>query len=368
MQSVFSPLGLPNLTHHTHEILFPLSTINPNSFIQKYRKASAKKKDLYVRKYASELFITTDHQPFKVLTNDVEVETSRPAVLPKQNNNLQVAGLYSFVACSAVSSCPTCPPGHAELVRTQSATVFVGGFLWRGFRYYKKKNVSGPELYASTVPRPSPGAVMFGFRRHVWFSRQPPRRLSADGRLQNGINQLLLLKASFCLRRGAEGGSRRNQPGLRQHCRCMVKHRGAPTVRYSLYVFTQGQIKIGAFPGGECKCAVWAAITDRLSIVDSNPLLSRIQGSPTKEMRLSLHGDFYFLFLLQLPPRCSSGITNAPPTHPPSVGRTPWCEWHRCEHLCLPKVSACLSVCLSVSCRERGGIHALPDLYHSQLL
>lgn len=97
----------------------------------------------------------------------------------------------------------------------------------------------------------------------VWFSRQRPDSLQQKGTLANGINQLLFLKASFCLQREQEGGSRRkNQSGLRQHCCCcccccMVKHRGAPTVRYSLYIFTQGQIKImWASPEGERECAV----------------------------------------------------------------------------------------------------------------
>lgn len=77
-------------------------------------------------------------------------------------------------------------------------------------------------------------------------------------------NQSAALPQSFLL--FAEGARRRipakNQSGLRQHCCCcccccMVKHRGAPTVRYSLYIFTQGQIKImWASPEGERECAV----------------------------------------------------------------------------------------------------------------
>lgn len=94
-------------------------------------------------------------------------------------------------------------------------------------------------------------AIMFGF---------PGSLLTAfsGGTLANGINQLLFLKASFCLRREQKEDPNENQPGLRQHRRSMVKHRGAPAVRYSLYMFTQGQIKIiRASPEGWCKCEVW---------------------------------------------------------------------------------------------------------------
>lgn len=124
-------------------------------------------------------------------------------------------------------------------------------------------------LYASTVPRPSSGAVMFGFRRHVWFSRQPPDSLQQRDACKR--NQSAAPPQSFLLfAEGAEGGSRRNQSGLRQHCCCcMVKHRGAPTVRYSLYMFTQGQIKIiWASPEGERKCAVWSPGCNNQSFVD----------------------------------------------------------------------------------------------------
>ncbi|TWW69991.1 hypothetical protein D4764_18G0007970 [Takifugu flavidus] len=67
---------------------------------------------------------------------------------------------------------------------------------------------------------------MFGF---------PGRLLTAfsEGMLANGINQLLFLKASFCLRRGQKEDPNENQPGLRQHRRSMVKHRGAPAEQFA---------------------------------------------------------------------------------------------------------------------------------------
>lgn len=153
-----------------------------------------------------------------------------------------LAGPYSFVTCSPVSSCLTCSPARVEFPQTQTATdlLCVFGTFWGISIKSIEKRFS---LYASTVPRRSSGAVMFGFRRHVWFSRQPPDGLQRRDACKR--NQSAALPQSFLLfAEGAEGGSQRNQPDLRQHCRCMVKHRGAPTVRYSLYMFTQGQIKI----------------------------------------------------------------------------------------------------------------------------
>lgn len=216
------------------------------------------------------LSITTNKEPFNVKTNDVDGEKPRPAVLPKKTWHL--AGPYSFVACSPVSSCLTCLPVHVELAQTQSATelLHVFGTFWgisvKRLTILKCVSV----LYASTVPRPSSGAVMFGFRRHVWFSRQPPDSLQQRDACKR--NQSAALPQSFLLfAEGAEGGSHRNQSGLRQHCCCccMVKHRGAPTVRYSLYMFTQGQIKIiWASPEGERKCAVWSPGCNNQSFVD----------------------------------------------------------------------------------------------------
>lgn len=164
-----------------------------------------------------------------------------------------LADLYSFAACSPVSSCLTCSPVHVELAQTQTATelLHVFGTFWgisvKRFTILKCSSL----LYASTVPHPSSGAVMFGFRRHVWFSRQPPDSLQQRDACKR--NQSAALPQSFLLfAEGAEGGSQRNQSGLRQHCCCMVKHRGAPTVRYSFYMFTQEQIKIiWASPEGE---------------------------------------------------------------------------------------------------------------------
>lgn len=188
------------------------------------------------------------------------------------------------MACSPVSSCLTCSPVHVKLAPTQTATVLlhVFGTLWgisvKRFTILKCVSL----LYGSTVPCPSSAAVMFGLRRHVWFSRQPP-----DNRQQRDAckrNQSAALPQSFLLfAEGAEGGSQRNQSGLRQHCCCMVKHRGAPTVRYSLYMFTRVQIKIlWASPEGERECAVWSPERG------CNTLLSHSNQASAAQSRVSL--------------------------------------------------------------------------------
>lgn len=156
----------------------------------------------------------TNKEPFKGLTNEVKDEKSRPAVLPK--NPWHLAGPYSFVACSPVSSCLTCSPAHVEFAQTQTASDLrrVFGTFW-GIsikRFSVLKCASAPALYASTVPRPSSGAVMFGFRHHVWFSRQPPDGLQRRDACKR--NQSAALPQSFLLfAEGAEGGSQRKPAG-----------------------------------------------------------------------------------------------------------------------------------------------------------
>lgn len=179
-----------NITH-TVLIVHIYLSMNPecslwhsNYLIQKYCKT------IFQIIYGSENVLESFWlQPFNVKTNDVDGEKPRLAVLPKPSDILQV----HLVALSPVSSCLTCSPEHVELAQTQTATelLHVFGTFW-GIsvkRFTILKSVS--LLYASTVPCPSPGAVMFGFPGSVLTA-------VSKGTLANGINQLLFLKASFC--------------------------------------------------------------------------------------------------------------------------------------------------------------------------
>lgn len=165
-------------------------------------------------------------------------------------------------------------------------------------------------------------------------------------------------------------------------------------------MFTQGQIKIiRASPEGWCKCAVWPVEQgcNNGPFVDheSDALLS-----PT-DQESGAQAPFYWHDLLSCA-LCRSQLLKifkelakilllspseftrhqdsdeaaggngefwsvSPPQLPHQSGehRPTWVA--QVGAPCLPKVSACLSVCLSVSRGERGLIHAPPDLYHSLL-
>lgn len=113
---------------------------------------------------------------------------------------------------------------HRQLLISAVFSGHSGGFLLRGFHYWNalQPRCSMPQLCRVLLLALSclVFAIMFGF---------PGSLLTAfsGGTLANGINQLLFLKASFCLRREQKEDPNENQPGLRQHRRCMVKQRGS---------------------------------------------------------------------------------------------------------------------------------------------
>lgn len=133
------------------------------------------------------------------------------------------------------------------------------------------------ELRASTVRRPPSTAVVFGFPGSSW---QP----SAKGRLQTGSISCSSSKPPSVCR-----GGRRRIPTKPV---CMVKHRGAPTGRYSLYMFAQGQIEIiWASPEGERECAVWSELGCNKRSFDGHDrstLLSHSNQEPWAPSRVSL--------------------------------------------------------------------------------
>lgn len=294
------------------------------------------------------------------------------------------------MASSPVSSCLTRPPGHVELAQTQTATELlrVFGTFWGDF-CSEVDNIKMP-FRAPRLNLLVPLSCLV-FCRYVWFSRQRPDSLQQRGRLQTESISCSSSKLPSVCRGSKKEDPSENQSGLRQHCCCccccMVKHRGAPTVRYSLYIFTQGQIKImWASPEGERECAVWspeqgAATTHHLLIVTAAhfcPIQIRNHG-PNQGFHwhhllscaICRSDVVFFLSSASGSQDVSSRRERRPSlvflhqTRPwsfSSSGGAHWCEWNRCVcHRCPPVFPF---VC-RLSRGERGGIHGLPSPHHS---